>query len=73
MDEQWVAHAHSCKNGNPTEHWRIVLFANVVAVNADGYGYIIAPTLDGQPPHGFKVDGGLNVISDNPTMGLARA
>ena len=26
--------------------------------------------LGGQPPHGFKVDGGLNVISDNPTMGL---
>src|SRR5579884_3783671 len=42
----------------------------LVYQNADGYRYIIAPMLDGQPPHGFKVDGGLNVISDNPTMGL---
>jgi hypothetical protein len=42
----------------------------LVYQNADGYRYIIAPMLDGQPPHGFKVDGGLNVISDNPNMGL---
>ena len=42
----------------------------LVYQNADGYRYIIAPMLDGQPPHGFKVDGGPNVISDNPTMGL---
>src|SRR5437588_6887952 len=26
--------------------------------------------LDGQPPHGFKVDGSLNVVSNNPSMGL---
>jgi hypothetical protein len=38
--------------------------------NADGYRYIIAPMLDGQPPQGFKVDGSLNVVSDNPSMGL---
>src|SRR5579884_898458 len=42
----------------------------LVYQNADGYRYIIAPLLDGQPPHGFKVDGALNVVSDNPTMGL---
>lgn len=42
----------------------------LVYQNADGYRYIIAPMLDGQPPHGFKVDGGLNVVSNNPTMGL---
>ncbi len=42
----------------------------LVYQNADGYRYIIAPLLDGQPPHGFKVDGALNVISDNPAMGL---
>jgi len=42
----------------------------LVYQNADGYRYIIAPLLDGQPPHGFKVDGALNVISDDPTMGL---
>jgi hypothetical protein len=42
----------------------------LVYQNADGYRYIIAPMLDGQPPHGFKVDGSLNVTSDNPTMGL---
>jgi hypothetical protein len=42
----------------------------LVYQNADGYRYIIAPMLDGQPPHGFKVDGALNVVSDNPTMGL---
>lgn len=42
----------------------------LVYTNADGYRYIIAPMLDGQPPHGFKVDGGLNVVSNNPTMGL---
>jgi hypothetical protein len=42
----------------------------LVYTNADGYRYIIAPMLDVQPPHGFKVDGSLNVISDNPTMGL---
>jgi hypothetical protein len=41
-----------------------------VAVNADGYRYIVAPMLDGQPPHGFKVDGSLNVITNDPTMGL---
>src|SRR5579885_1272299 len=41
-----------------------------VAVNADGYRYIVAPMLDGQPPHGFKVDGALNVITNDPTMGL---
>ena len=38
--------------------------------NADGYRYIIAPMLDNQPPHGFKVDGNLNVVTDDPTMGL---
>jgi hypothetical protein len=32
--------------------------------------HIIAPMLDGQPPHGFEVDGSLNVVSNNPTMGL---
>jgi hypothetical protein len=42
----------------------------LVYQNADGYRYIIAPMLDGQPPHGFKVDGSLNVVSNNPTMGL---
>jgi hypothetical protein len=41
-----------------------------VVQNADGYRYIVAPMLDGQPPHGFKVDGNLNVTSDNPSMGL---
>src|SRR5579884_715503 len=41
-----------------------------VAVNADGYRYIVAPMLDGQPPQGFKVDGALNVITNEPTMGL---
>ena len=38
--------------------------------NADGYRYIVAPMLDGQPPHGFTVDGSLNVVKNNPTMGL---
>src|SRR5579884_4303801 len=41
-----------------------------VAVNADGYRYIVAPMLDGQSPQGFKVDGALNVITNDPTMGL---
>jgi len=34
------------------------------------YRHIIAPMLDGQPPYGFKVDGSLNVVSNNLTMGL---
>ena len=42
----------------------------LVYQNADGYRYIIAPMLDGQPPHGFTVDGSLNVTKDQPTMGL---
>ena len=42
----------------------------LVYTNADGYRYIIAPMLDGQPPQGFKVDGNLNVVTNNPTLGL---
>ncbi|MGO9097938.1 MAG: hypothetical protein ACLP9Y_00280 [Mycobacterium sp.] len=42
----------------------------LVYTNADGYRYIIAPMLDGQPPQGFQVDGSLNVVKDQPTMGL---
>jgi len=42
----------------------------LVYQNADGYRYIIAPMLDGQPPQGFQVDGNLNVTKDQPTMGL---
>ena len=42
----------------------------LVYTNSDGYRYIIAPMLDGQPPQGFKVDGSLNVVKDQPTMGL---
>jgi hypothetical protein len=42
----------------------------LVYTNDDGYRYIIAPMLDGQPPQGFKVDGGLNVVTNQPTMGL---
>ncbi|MGD0777103.1 MAG: hypothetical protein ABSC05_30150, partial [Candidatus Solibacter sp.] len=42
----------------------------LVYQNADGYRYIIAPMLDGQTPQGFKVDGGLNVTRNEPTMGL---
>jgi len=34
----------------------------LVYQNADGYRYIIAPMLDGQPPQGFQVDGNLNFI-----------
>lgn len=41
-----------------------------VAQNADGFRYIVAPLLDGQPPHGFKVDGNLNIHSNNPFYGL---
>src|SRR5579883_584946 len=42
----------------------------LVYTNSDGYRYIIAPMLDGQPPQGFQVDGNLNVTKDQPTMGL---
>ncbi|HZT29237.1 MAG TPA: hypothetical protein VFA33_05105 [Bryobacteraceae bacterium] len=42
----------------------------LVYTNADGYRYIIAPMLDGQTPQGFQVDGSLNVVKDQPTMGL---
>ena len=42
----------------------------LVYQNADGYRYIVAPLLDGQPPQGFKVDGSLNVVTNNPTLGL---
>ena len=42
----------------------------LVYQNADGYRYVIAPTLDGQTPQGFKVDGGLNVTTNQPTLGL---
>src|ERR1022692_3261840 len=41
----------------------------LVYQNTDGYRYIIAPMLDGQPPHGFKVDGQLNITS-NTSLGL---
>ena len=40
-----------------------------VAQNSDGYRYILAPTLDGFPPQGFKVDSQLNVKSDT-NLGL---
>jgi hypothetical protein len=41
-----------------------------IATNADGFRYIVSPLLDGQPPHGFKVDSALNVKRDEPNMGL---
>lgn len=41
----------------------------LVYTNADGFKYVIAPMLDGQTPHGFKVDGQLNIISNAP-LGL---
>lgn len=40
-----------------------------VVQNSDGYRYIIAPMLDGQPPHGFKVDSQL-VVTSNTALGL---
>ncbi len=41
-----------------------------VVTNSDGYRYLVAPLLDGQPPHGFTVDSSLNVTQNNPSMGL---
>jgi hypothetical protein len=41
-----------------------------VHANADGYRYIVAPMLDGQTPHGFTVDGNMNVVTNNWTLGL---
>ena len=49
---------------------RSVVHRDAGVHNADGYRYVIAPMLDGQPPQGFKVDGGLNVVPNQPTMGL---
>jgi hypothetical protein len=48
----------------------IGLYAGMLVYkNADGYRYIIAPMLDGQTPHGFKVDSQLNVVTDT-TLGI---
>lgn len=41
-----------------------------VQQNSDGFRYIVAPLLDGFTAHGFKVDGGLNVVTNNPALGL---
>ena len=41
-----------------------------IAQNADGFRYIVAPLLDGQPPHGFQVDSNLNIKRNEPNMGL---
>lgn len=41
-----------------------------VQTNSDGYKFIVAPLADGFPPQGFKVDGQLNIVGYQPTLGL---
>ena len=40
-----------------------------VVQNADGFRVVIAPMLDGQPPHGFQVNS-QSIITSNTTLGL---